>query len=124
MKEVVVIPKEEIEIDIGDVVVMLRDGMANERTVSVVQMSQALGHPLRWGVLGELAAGEPRMTVELAERLRVRANTLSKHLKVLKDAGLLVQNRAGLYSIPPAFPVDPEQREIDLGRCVLRFGED
>jgi DNA-binding transcriptional ArsR family regulator len=64
----------------------------------------ALGDPTRREILERLRAG-PRPVGELARELPVSRPAVSQHLKVLKDAGLVVDTPAGarrLYSIDPA----------------------
>lgn len=90
--------------------------------ISLTSLASGLGNVIRLKALRELAAGEPLMTVELAERTGVKANALARHLKVLLKAGLVTQNRAGQYSIPPGRLVSKEERILDYGSCLLRLG--
>ena len=49
---------------------------------------------------------------------------LSHHLKVLRDAGLVVAERDGkavLYRVAPAVDVSADHSEINLGCCQLSF---
>ena len=82
----------------------------------------AIGGLVRWRILQELVKGEPLMVVELAERLGKSASLVSKHMKVLRDAGAVTAGRAGLYRLPPQFPASAEERTVDFGYCVLRLG--
>ena len=52
----------------------------------------ALGDPTRRAIFERLAAG-PRAVGELADELPVSRPAVSQHLKVLKDAGLVVDRR-------------------------------
>jgi len=64
----------------------------------------ALSDPTRRTVL-ELVAERPRPVGELADALPVSRPAVSQHLRVLKDAGLLAENRIGtrhLYVLRPA----------------------
>jgi DNA-binding transcriptional ArsR family regulator len=64
----------------------------------------ALGDPTRRAIFERLAAG-PRAVGELASELPVSRPAVSQHLKVLKDAGLVVDTAAGtrrLYRLDPA----------------------
>jgi DNA-binding transcriptional ArsR family regulator len=83
----------------------------------------ALGAPVRWKILRELAAGEPLMVIEIAERIRESASLTSKHLAVLRKARAVETGRAGLYKIPTPYLKDPAQRLVDYGHCVLRLAE-
>ena len=63
----------------------------------------ARGDPTRRAIFERLAAG-PRAVGELASELPVSRPAVSQHLKVLKDAGLVVDTRAGtrrLYRLDP-----------------------
>ena len=83
-------------------------------------MALALGHPLRWRILAELSDGAPLMVVELARRLGRSPALISKHLRVLRQAGMVVIGQAGLYRIPPQYLPSPGQRVVDYGPCLLR----
>jgi DNA-binding transcriptional ArsR family regulator len=52
----------------------------------------ALADPTRRAILARLALGEATVA-ELAEPFRLAQPTISKHLKVLEDAGLVTQSR-------------------------------
>ena len=55
---------------------------------------KALGHPARLFIMQTLAEGE-RCVCELQEMVDLDVSTVSKHLSVLKTAGLLVDRRDG-----------------------------
>jgi DNA-binding transcriptional ArsR family regulator len=63
----------------------------------------ALGDPTRRAVF-ELVAERPRAVGELARELPVSRPAVSQHLKVLKDAGLVVDRAAGNRRIYAANP--------------------
>jgi DNA-binding transcriptional ArsR family regulator len=52
----------------------------------------ALADPTRRGILARLAEGEATVN-ELAEPFQLKLPTVSKHLKVLRRAGLVTQGR-------------------------------
>lgn len=81
----------------------------------------AVGTPVRWGILGELAAGEPLMVKEIAERLKCSPALVSKHMAVLRKAGMVTVGRAGVYLIPPHFAMNTAERHVDFGHCLLRL---
>jgi DNA-binding transcriptional ArsR family regulator len=81
----------------------------------------ALAAPVRWQILGELSAGEPLMVKELAERLNCSPTLISKHMAVLRRAGLVQVGRAGVYLIPPQFVRSTTERHVDFGHCLLRL---
>ena len=63
----------------------------------------ALADPTRRQVLEQLRAG-PRPVSAIAERLPVSRPAVSQHLKVLKEAGLVREERQGtrhIYEIDP-----------------------
>jgi DNA-binding transcriptional ArsR family regulator len=73
-------------------------------------MISAWGDPTRQAILDRLAAG-PRAVGELASELPVSRPAVSQHLKVLKDVGLVRDERAGTRRV---YRVDPQ------GLAVLR----
>jgi DNA-binding transcriptional ArsR family regulator len=64
----------------------------------------ALGDPTRKAIF-ELLVDRPRAVVELANELPVSRPAVSQHLKVLKDAGLVVDRPVGTRRI---YRVDPD----------------
>jgi DNA-binding transcriptional ArsR family regulator len=63
----------------------------------------ALGDPTRRAIF-ERVADRPQAVGELAGELPVSRPAVSQHLKVLKDAGLVVDRRAGnrrIYQLDP-----------------------
>ena len=63
----------------------------------------ALADPTRRAIFEHLAAG-PRPVGELARELPVSRPAVSQHLKVLKDAGLVIDRRVGNRSIYQVSP--------------------
>lgn len=96
------------------------DPLMVEGRLALGRMVKAVGNPIRWRVLQELERG-PKLNVELCERMGVSPSALSRHLGVLKIAGMVMVNRAGLYSIPPHFVAEPGV--LDYGHMVLRVGK-
>ena len=64
----------------------------------------ALGDPTRRAIFERLGAG-PRAVGELADELPVSRPAVSQHLKVLKDAGLVVDRAEGTRRI---YQLDPQ----------------
>jgi DNA-binding transcriptional ArsR family regulator len=64
----------------------------------------ALGDPTRRAIFERLA-DRPRAVGELAGELPVSRPAVSQHLKVLKDAGLVIDRRAGTRRI---YQLDPD----------------
>jgi ArsR family transcriptional regulator len=66
---------------------------------------RALGHPVRLGIMERLAAAPQTCACDFAAVFGVAQPTISQHLKVLRDAGLVRTMRRGTqicYSVDPA----------------------
>lgn len=64
----------------------------------------ALGDPTRLAILGRLA-DRPSAVVDLANELPVSRPAVSQHLRVLKEAGLVIDQAVGnrrIYRVEPA----------------------
>ena len=69
-----------------------------------VELLRALAHPVRWGILRRLAAEPGICACDFTEFFDVSQPTISVHLKVLREAGLVTSKRIGTticYSIAP-----------------------
>jgi len=75
----------------------------------------ALADPTRRTIL-ELLAVRPRNVRELADRLPVSRPAVSQHLKLLKDAGLVVDEAAGTRRIYRANPAGLAALRAQLDR--------
>jgi|GEM_PF-1399560 DNA-binding transcriptional ArsR family regulator len=83
---------------------------------------KAIGSPLRCAMLAELSCGEPRMVVELAQKAGCSPAMASKHLALMRRAGLIVLTRRN-YQVPRHFIVNAEQGHLDYGHCLLRLNQ-
>jgi DNA-binding transcriptional ArsR family regulator len=66
---------------------------------------KALGHPVRLGIAVRLAEEGGTCACDFADLFHVSQPTISQHLKVLREAGLVRTQRNGtqiLYSLDPA----------------------
>jgi DNA-binding transcriptional ArsR family regulator len=81
---------------------------------------QTIGAPVRCAILGALSDGEPRMVNEIAKIIGQKPGLVSKHLAVLRGAGLVVINRR-LYQVPAHYIADAGKRHLDFGHCLLRL---
>jgi ArsR family transcriptional regulator, arsenate/arsenite/antimonite-responsive transcriptional repressor len=65
---------------------------------------RAIAHPIRLGILRRLAAEPETCACDFTEVFAVRQPTISQHLKVLREAGLVSTRREGTkicYSVRP-----------------------
>lgn len=95
--------------------------MNDEPIIPLESVVSGLSDVNRWRILGELSLGQPLMVVEIAEKIGRSPDSTSKHLAVLRKTGLVVQNRAQLYSIPKRYLPEPAKRLVDYGHCLLRL---
>ena len=63
---------------------------------------------------------------EISERLKVSAYNTSKHLRVMREAGLLETQKQGqqrLYRVPPKLrsQMETSADTLDLGCCTFRI---
>lgn len=74
--------------------------MSNEPAIAV--MLRALGHPVRLGIMRELAERPETCACDFTQLFTVSQPTISSHLRVLREAGLVCTRRRGnqiCYSI-------------------------
>lgn len=86
----------------------------------------ALGDPTRRAIFEQLAE-RPRAVVELAGVLPVSRPAVSQHLKVLKDARLVIDRREGarrIYQLDPA-GIEALRAELDQfwSKALLAYKE-
>jgi ArsR family transcriptional regulator len=60
-----------------------------------IEVLRALAHPVRWGILQRLAAEPGICACDFTEFFDVSQPTISAHLKVLREAGLVSTQRKG-----------------------------
>ncbi len=85
---------------------------------------KVLADPVRLAVIERLSRDAWAVT-ELAEALDVSQPLLSHHLKVLREAGLVVGKRSGkrtVYRLAKGVRKTTDGRAIDLACCQLSFG--
>jgi len=63
--------------------------------LQVAAWAKALGHPARIAILRTLASRQACMCGEIVEQLPLAQSTVSQHLRVLKDAGLVTGESDG-----------------------------
>ncbi len=92
-------------------------------TASCAELLKVLADETRLAVLRQLMDG-PRHVGEINEPLGLEQSLLSHHLRVLREAGLVVAERDGkavLYSLAPRFRAPRRRGALDLGCCLLSF---
>lgn len=78
----------------------------NAETVALADLFRALGHPVRIGILKEIIARHEASCGEIVGCLPLAQSTVSQHLQVLKEVGLLtcdIRGRTCSYRINEAF---------------------
>jgi ArsR family transcriptional regulator len=103
----------------------------------LAQMLKALGNPLRFRIMQYLADHPVCITGDIVELVELAQSTVSQHLKVLREAGLIrgeVEGPATCYCIDPdgilflknqverwmpncCVDVSPAQKEPDCASC-------
>jgi DNA-binding transcriptional ArsR family regulator len=86
---------------------------------------KALADKTRWRIVQELLS-TPVTLSELAERLEVSQYNISKHVRILRESGIVETAKRGKHvhcQIVPAFRhrVVKNKNQLDLGCCVFRF---
>jgi len=90
-----------------------------------VPLLKALADEHRWQMVRVLLAESSSVT-ELGERLGMPQPNVSKHLRLLREAGIVETNREGKAircSIAPAFraQLSRSKNRLDLGCCTFDF---
>lgn len=88
-------------------------------------MLKALADATRWAIVRELL-GDSRTVGELVERLDANQYNVSKHVRILREAGIVETEREGQHvrcSVAESFrrQLTHNCRTLDLGCCSFRF---
>jgi DNA-binding transcriptional ArsR family regulator len=75
----------------------------------------------RWQILAEMVNGELFTVKGLAARIGDTPASVSKHLAILREAGITKFAIGGLHQITDQYRVEPEVRDLDFGYMVLRL---
>jgi DNA-binding transcriptional ArsR family regulator len=99
--------------------------MPARKTFDCLSAMRALGEPTRLRLVRQLIAGAKPVT-ELCDTLHVTPYNVSKHLRVLKEAGLLEVEKQGqqrIYALATAFreKLSNNAKTLDLGCCQFHF---
>jgi len=71
------------------------DSITRQKYDARAQVIKAMAHPTRLFIVDELAKGE-RCVCELRDMIGADISTVSKHLSVLKQAGIVEDEKRGL----------------------------
>lgn len=63
--------------------------LAQELVAAIAELSRALSHPARLQILQMLTCKQTCLCGEIVEELPLAQSTVSQHLKVLREAGLI-----------------------------------
>ena len=80
---------------------------------------RAIADPLRQRIV-ELLAGEQLCTCHLVEELAATQTNVSNHLRVLREAGLVVSEQAGRYTYHRLVPEQLEELSTGLAQLASR----
>lgn len=101
--------------------------MPDEGCITVLK---ALADETRWRIVQALLAAERANVTELVERLHVSQPNMSKHLKILRKAGVVIAEKEGTVvwcrvapEILPRIKGEGETLELELGCCRFRFDD-
>src|SRR5277367_4117504 len=87
----------------------------SRRAVDYAPVFAALGDRTRLSIVVKLSSGPPRSISQLAERSELTRQAITKHLRVLENAGIVHSEKAGresLYAFDPA-PLDDLRKYLD-----------
>ena len=78
---------------------------SDEATATAARRFKALGDPTRLTILATLAASaEPVCACDLGEGVDLEQPTISHHLKVLRETGLVISERRGTWGFYQLHP--------------------
>jgi ArsR family transcriptional regulator, arsenate/arsenite/antimonite-responsive transcriptional repressor len=83
-----------------------------EQQVRLAEVFKALGHPARIAIMEALVARGSCVCGDLVSDLPLAQSTVSQHLKVLKDAGIIMGETEGTYT---CYCADKEECKMLIG---------
>lgn len=89
--------------------------------ITLAGISRVLGDPSRWAILRELGKGEPLPVNLIAKRIGVTKDSTSKHMAVIRKAGIAQPGLGRLYTLTPSCRPAPGATHIDFGHCLIRL---
>jgi len=89
---------------------------------------KALSDETRWRIVKTLLAAERANVNELSEMLKVKQSNVSKHLRILREAGIITSSKEGTVvwcQVAPEFRqrLKSGEKVLDLGCCTFRFDQ-
>jgi ArsR family transcriptional regulator len=81
-------PEPQTEVDLRPVEGDAADG-------ELAQLAKAIGHPARVRILRMLSRKEARVCSQIVGELPLAQSTVSEHLRILKEAGLITSREDG-----------------------------
>ena len=94
--------------------------MSTPTAIPFPALITALSDATRWRILAAIVEVGPLQIVEFSQRLKIPATNISKHITVLRRAGIVTADRPNLYGIRAEYLI-PGQRAINLGPCILQL---
>lgn len=99
--------------------------MASSKSITCIKKLKALADETRWCIVQELLK-KPSTVNELSERISATQYNVSKHLRILREAGIINQSKLGIHvhcEIAPELRqrLAKTKNELDLGCCVFKF---
>lgn len=99
--------------------------MEKQSSITCIKMLKALADETRWRIVKELISKEHTVT-ELTEILGVTQYNVSKHVRILREAGIVQQTKEGKHvhcGVVPEFRqrITGNKKQLDLGCCTFRF---
>lgn len=100
-------------------------GMTDAAANPCIPYLKALSDENRWRMVKELLQS-PLTGTDLVERLGMSQYNVSKHARVLREAGIITTQRRGkhvFFSITAGFQagLDMEKKTLSLGCCTFNF---
>jgi ArsR family transcriptional regulator len=98
------VSKQELElvdltVAVGCCAPLVREPLTGEQAVELARVFKAMGDPVRLRLLSLIAshAGGEACVCDLSEVFELSGPTISHHLKVLREAGLITGERRGTW---------------------------
>ena len=92
-----------------------RSTVASKRQAHAIVFA-ALGDETRLSLVAKLSSGEPRSIAQLTEGSKLTRQAITKHLRVLENAGIVCSVRTGResrFKFDPK-PIDATRKYLDL----------